>query len=141
MRIILATTDEELAQCLTVRRIVFIEGQSVPVDLEVDGEDPICQHILALDGTTPIGAARFQYQGDRARIQRVCVLDSHQGTGVGLAIMRFMLDVIRDEGIVRTAKLGSQTHAIPFYERLGFACFGPEYLDADIPHRDMVLHW
>jgi len=35
------------------------------------------------------------------------------------------------------AVLGSQTHAIGFYERLGFTPFGPEYDDAGIPHRDM----
>ena len=33
--------------------------------------------------------------------------------------------------------LGAQTHAIGFYEKLGFTAFGPEYLDAGIPHRDM----
>ena len=41
-------------------------------------------------------------------------------------------------GITR-AKLGAQTHAIGFYEKLGFAPYGPEYDDAGIPHRDMVL--
>ena len=33
----------------------------------------------------------------------------------------------------------SQTHALGFYERLGFTAFGPEYMDAGIPHRDMVM--
>lgn len=37
------------------------------------------------------------------------------------------------------ARLGSQTHAIGFYEKLGFAAEGPEYDDAGIPHRDMTL--
>lgn len=41
-------------------------------------------------------------------------------------------------GVTR-AKLGAQTHAIGFYERLGFAAYGPEYDDAGIPHRDMAL--
>ena len=34
--------------------------------------------------------------------------------------------------------LGAQTHAIPFYENIGYQAFGPEYLDAGIPHRDMI---
>jgi ElaA protein len=34
--------------------------------------------------------------------------------------------------------LGAQTHAIPFYESIGYRAFGPEYLDAGIPHRDML---
>ena len=39
---------------------------------------------------------------------------------------------------VREVALGSQTHAIGFYERLGFRAHGPEYDDAGIPHRDMT---
>jgi predicted GNAT family N-acyltransferase len=37
------------------------------------------------------------------------------------------------------AKLGAQTHAIAFYERLGFEISSEEYLDANIPHKDMEL--
>ena len=37
----------------------------------------------------------------------------------------------------KTVVLGAQTQAIPFYEKLGYKVFGPEYLDAGIPHRDM----
>ena len=33
----------------------------------------------------------------------------------------------------------AQTHALGFYERLGFVAFGDEFDDAGIPHRDMVL--
>mgnify|MGYP002653135186 CR=1 FL=1 len=33
----------------------------------------------------------------------------------------------------------AQTHALGFYERLGFVAFGPVYDDAGIPHRDMQL--
>ncbi|MEO0503034.1 MAG: GNAT family N-acetyltransferase, partial [Pseudomonadota bacterium] len=34
-------------------------------------------------------------------------------------------------------RLGAQTHALSFYEKLGFEAFGPVYDDAGIPHRDM----
>ena len=37
----------------------------------------------------------------------------------------------------REAVLSAQTHAMPFYERHGYAVFGAEYLDAGIPHVDM----
>ena len=36
-------------------------------------------------------------------------------------------------------ELAAQSHAIGFYERHGFAAYGPEFLDADIPHRNMRL--
>jgi ElaA protein len=37
------------------------------------------------------------------------------------------------------ALLGSQIHALKFYEQLGFKAFGPIYLDAGIEHRDMEI--
>ena len=54
------------------------------------------------------------------------------------ALIRAALTELRAQGM-STAKLGSQTHAIGFYERLGFTATGPEYMDAGIPHRDMTL--
>ena len=50
--------------------------------------------------------------------------------------MRAALDELRARGVTK-AKLGAQTHAIGFYEKLGFTVHGPEYDDAGIPHRDM----
>ena len=35
------------------------------------------------------------------------------------------------------AVLGAQIGALGFYERLGFAAYGPVYDDAGIEHRDM----
>ena len=61
-----------------------------------------------------------------------------RGTGAGLALMRAALAELRHRGVAE-ARLGSQTHAIGFYEKLGFAAEGPEYDGAGIPHRDMTL--
>lgn len=36
-------------------------------------------------------------------------------------------------------ELAAQTHALDFYARLGFEAYGPEFLDAGIPHRNMRL--
>ena len=35
-------------------------------------------------------------------------------------------------------ELHAQTWTIGFYEKLGFAAEGPEFLEAEIPHRRMV---
>ena len=75
-----------------------------------------------------------------AKVQRVAVRKAGRGTGLGLILMRDMLDDARARGCSK-AVLSSQTYAIPFYERLGFRAHGPEYLDAGIPHRDMTLNF
>jgi len=66
------------------------------------------------------------------------VLKAQRGTGLGAALIRAAVEELRAQGM-KQAKLGAQTHAIGFYERLGFTPYGPEYMDAGIPHRDMVL--
>lgn len=125
----------DIATCHMIRRAVFIEGQNVPADLEVDGEDAICLHYLAHKDGQPIATARVKPLGTSAKIQRVAVLDIHRGSGLGADLMRFILEDLK--GQFAQAVLGSQAHAIGFYERLGFQAFGPEYDDAGIPHRDM----
>lgn len=136
--IVIAPT-RDIATCRALRRAVFIEEQGVSEADEVDGLDDQAIHLLAtLDGT-PVGSARLLVQGETGKVGRVCVLASARGTGLGAALMRAAVDEFRRIPGVKQVKLGAQTHALGFYERLGFAAFGPEYMDAGIPHRDMVL--
>ncbi|MCC5957069.1 MAG: GNAT family N-acetyltransferase [Natronohydrobacter sp.] len=129
---------EDLATCHALRRRVFIEEQQVPEAEEVDGRDTAALHILAKKGGKPIGCARILLIGDMGKIGRVCVLADYRGQGIGVALIEAALQVLRDQPGITKAKLGSQTHAIGFYEKLGFRAVGPEYLDAGIPHRDML---
>ena len=134
-----ATHPDDIAACLTLRETVFIVEQGVAADLERDGEDATCIHVIAVEGYQPVGAARYQYPADYAKLQRVCVPAEARGRGIGAGLIRFMLDEVRRDGKVARVRLGAQTHALEFYEKLGFVAFGPEYLDAGIPHRDMEI--
>ncbi len=135
----IATSGKDLASCLEMRRTVFIKEQNVPEHEEVDGDDDHCTHVLARINGKPMGAARFQYISKKAKIQRVCVLPEARGTGLGAAIVRKILEMIKAEGKASVVVLGSQTHALSFYERLGFEAFGDEYMDAGILHQDMKI--
>ena len=128
---------DDLATCHDLRRIVFMEEQGVSEADERDGRDGEALHVLAtLDGEA-LGCARILLNGEVAKIGRVCVLKDARGTGLGAAIILGCLDVARAQPGVTTARLGAQTHALSFYEKLGFEAFGPVYDDAGIPHRDM----
>ena len=122
--------------CAAIRRRVFIEEQNVPEALELDDLDATAVHLLATQDGRPVGTARLLIEGETAKIGRVALLPEARGTGAGAALMRAALDELRARG-VRAAKLGAQTYAIGFYEKLGFTACGPEYDDAGIPHRDM----
>lgn len=119
-----------------VRTTVFVDEQHVPAEIEWDAMDPLCVHALAVDGEgCPVGTARLLPDG---HIGRVAVLAPWRGSGVGLALMRWMIDAAREAGHFHVA-LNSQQSAAGFYERLGFRVDGDEFWEAGIPHVPMSL--
>lgn len=118
-----------------IRRRVFIEEQHVPEQLEWDEADASAQHWLALFDNTPVGTARMLRNG---HIGRMAVLPQARHRGIGTALLHAVLDAANTQQL-REVFLHAQTHALAFYERQGFIAEGPEFLDANIPHRTMRL--
>ena len=134
-----ALTDQEREACFAIREEVFVRGQNVPLALVCDEYDDNATHILAQDENGRIlGTARLRYLEGIAKIERVAVLEEARGKGIGRGIMAFIIENTAEKGDIAKLKLGSQNHAIPFYAALGFETVGEEYMDAGIPHRDMV---
>lgn len=124
------------AELYEVRRIVFIEEQHVPENLERDEYDLLSRHVIARDAAgRAIGTGRLLPDG---HIGRLAVLREWRGRGLGLALMRRLLDLAREQGFKRV-ELNAQTYAVPFYERLGFRAVGEEFMEAGIAHRAMRL--
>ncbi|MCC7073842.1 MAG: GNAT family N-acetyltransferase [Deltaproteobacteria bacterium] len=134
-----ATTADELAACLRLRRTVFIEEQGVPEADELDELDGVCRHFLATPSVTSrpdeaIGTARLLFlAADTAKAQRVAVLAAHRGQGVGAALM-FALEGEAARAGATTLMLASQLSAARFYERLGYRAEGEVFVDAGIDH-------
>ncbi|MCE8019529.1 GNAT family N-acetyltransferase [Halomonas sp. MCCC 1A11036] len=118
-----------------IRRVVFIEEQRVPLEEEWDGRDDECRHFLALRGDNALGTARLLPDG---HIGRVAVLREARGLGIGAALMQTAIDTACRLGHAQV-ELAAQTHALAFYESLGFVAFGEVFMDAGIPHRNMRL--
>ncbi|MFL1441828.1 GNAT family N-acetyltransferase, partial [Nocardiopsis protaetiae] len=75
--------------------------------------------------------------GGAGLLGRMAVLPEQRGTGLGAALVRAAEDAARERGLA-AMELHAQTHALGFYERLGYTAHGEEFLDAGIPHRHMV---
>ncbi len=129
-----ADWQKENAELRRIRESVFIAEQAVPPELEWDSDDASAVHFLALEGDYPIGTARLLANG---HIGRVSVLRDWRGLKVGDALMRAVLTEAERLGL-QEQMLSAQVHATPFYERLGFEIVSGEYLEAGIPHVDMV---
>lgn len=130
----LADWQQDHAELCRIRETVFISEQAVPAELEWGAEDLEAQHFLAEEAGYAIGTARLSADG---YISRVAVLKDWRGMHVGLRLMQKVLAVAEERGLPEL-KLTAQVHAIPFYERLGFTVVSDEYLDAGIPHVDMI---
>ncbi|MFP7569241.1 GNAT family N-acetyltransferase [Marivita sp. S2033] len=123
--------------CYALRHTVFVGEQNVPPALERDALDDTAIHLLAKVSDTPMGAARIVVMGDTGKIGRVCVLGPARGTGLGAALIRAALDILRGEPGITRAILGAQIDALGFYEKLGFTAYGDVFDDAGIDHRMM----
>lgn len=129
--------SEDLETCLDIRFAVFVREQNVPVELEQDEYDATALHVLARENGSAVGTARIILSGETGKIGRVAVLASQRGTGLGRKLIEACLDELSKLPEITTAKLGSQIHALGFYEKLGFVAEGPEFDDAGIPHKMM----
>lgn len=128
----------EIDTCLALRRAVFIDEQGIAEADEIDDLDGQAVHLLARIAGRPVGTARLLRKGDSGKIGRVCVLPEARGTGLGAALIRAGIAHFAGDPALVAVRLSAQDHAIGFYEKLGFAAYGPAYDDAGIPHRDML---
>jgi predicted GNAT family N-acyltransferase len=117
-----------------IRRVVFVEEQRVPEELEIDGHDPACAHVLAEDARgEAVGTGRLLPDG---RIGRMAVLATWRNRGIGTRLLHALMEAARAQGL-REVHLHAQQNARAFYERHGFRIEGEPYLEAGIPHIDM----
>ena len=92
-------------------------------------------HAVAEDPAgSPIGCGRLLPDG---HVGRMAVLSDWRGHGVGAALLTRLIEVAHARGDQRVL-LNSQTQAMPFYARYGFAPVGDEYMEAGIPHWTMA---
>ncbi|GGY52556.1 GNAT family N-acetyltransferase [Streptomyces omiyaensis] len=142
-----AVAEDDLEACFAVRRTVFVEEQGVPRELEYDAYDSTAVHVLAVreDGE-PLGTGRLLHGADAVgktggdasvgSLGRLAVTGDARGLGVGAALVRAIEEAARERGLT-AVDLHAQTHALGFYERLGYVAYGGEFPDAGIPHRAM----
>src|SRR5262247_3623399 len=127
--------SEARAPAMTVREAVFVVEQGVPPEIELDEWDPQCDHALAFaPGDRAVGTGRLLPDG---HIGRMAVLREWRGRGVGGALLVALVERAAARGMKRLV-LNAQTHAVSFYTRYGFAVFGDEFVEADIPHVAMA---
>jgi predicted GNAT family N-acyltransferase len=133
LKIAVVENEKQLQDAFSVRKQVFVEEQKVSAEEEYDEYDNTATHVVLYDNDLPVGAGRMRELDGYGKMERICVLASHRKGGAGRLIMKALEEKAVEQGL-KKAKLHAQTHAEPFYKKLGYETVSDVFMEADIPH-------
>ncbi|MFD0772272.1 GNAT family N-acetyltransferase [Bacillus sp. CGMCC 1.60114] len=137
MQIIVVQNEKQLEDAFSVRKQVFVDEQNVSAEEEYDEYEDVAKHVVLYDDGVPVGAGRFRIVDGLGKMERICVLSSHREKGAGKIIMNALEALAKEESLPKL-KLHAQTHAEPFYNKLGYETISDVFMEADIPHVVMI---
>lgn len=128
-------SKDDLEKAFAIRKIVFVDEQNCPPELEWEHEEESV-HFLALLNNEPCGACRWRKTDKGYKLERFAVLKEHRGKRIGQALVAAALsDLPGDAGYVY---LNAQLDAMRTYSRFGFVAEGEQFEEAGIQHMKMV---
>ena len=133
IKIRIASWDSDQDSLARIRRLVFIEEQNVPEDMEWDEYDDSATHFLISLDNKVIATARLKTDG---QIGRMAVLAEYRNKGIGSKLLQYVLLVAKQQKL-KNVYLHAQVSAIAFYKKHGFTTCGRVFYEANIPHREM----
>ncbi|MBC1500642.1 GNAT family N-acetyltransferase [Listeria weihenstephanensis] len=122
-----------------IRNEVFVQEQKVAPELEWDEFDALDSTVMFVDydeDGTALATGRFRALPAYGKVERICARKIARKKGSGRRIIEAIEQEARDQNVT-LLKLGAQTTAIPFYEKLGYEVCSDIFLDAGIEHKDM----
>lgn len=128
-----------LEDAFAVRRDVFIDGQDVAEEIEMDGRDEDAIHFVIIDTEvdTAVGTARLRTpNGEYAKPERVAVRKAYRSEGLGRRLMGLVESEARSQGCQRTV-LHAQKRVLEFYLGLGYEVTSEAFEEAGIVHVEM----
>lgn len=129
--------DKGLEDAYAIRRKVFIEEQGVSEELELDGSDALCLHLLVFKKEIPIATGRILMEGNKCVLGRVAVLKAYRKQKYGQLVMKMLIRTSYNMG-AGMQYVHAQAHASDFYKKLGFIAYGNPFLEANIYHISMM---
>ncbi|MGT2636341.1 GNAT family N-acetyltransferase [Streptococcus ratti] len=130
------TLSTTYLDAVKIRNIVFVQGQGVPLAIEVDKDEAHCIHfVLYDDNDKPLATCRLlpNQQKDSVTLQRMAVLDSYQGLSLGRKILQAAEKFAKEQGFKKVT-LHAQMGAYNFYAKNGYTPVGERFLEAGIGH-------
>lgn len=126
-----ARFEQREAEIRVIRTAVFTEEQGIDPEIDFDGSDPQCLHVIAKSATgSTVGTARMF---DDGHVGRMAVLQAYRRRGIGRAMLEALMAAADKRGL-KQVYLNSQVQVIDFYQALGFEKTGEPFMEAGIEH-------
>jgi len=130
--------SDDLRDAHEIRKMVFIEEQNVPEEVERDKLDASATHIIFCNDDVPIATGRIIFKGDSCSLGRIAVIKEYRGKNIGKMLVENLVEKSFELG-AHEIHIHAQKHAQGFYERLNFIPYGELFYEGGIPHVSMVL--
>lgn len=117
------SAQDDLSRIKMIREQVFQREMGIPAEVEEDGQDPFCMHVIALDGETPVATGRISYDGWEFVISKVAVLSEQRGKKYGDFVVRMLVDKAMMSNADKV-KVEAFEEAAGFFETIGFERLG-----------------
>ena len=130
-------TCKEIYEILKSRAEVFVKEQKISY-VDEDDIDYKSWHVFAMENGRVAAYLRAFKDGENTlKIGRVLTLV--HGKGTGSQLMKYAISELKTKTNCKKIIMDAQSHAISFYQWLGFKITSEEYLEEGIPHVDMEL--
>lgn len=130
---------DDMLLVYAIRREVFVDEQGLTESVRDDPDDRYSTHVLASIGDQVVGIGRATFIGDESQIAWVAIRRPYRRHGVGWAIMQRLIDISREQSC-HLISLNAQTHALSFYQNLGFHSVGRRFYMSNIEHQHMIMN-
>ena len=136
----LVENKEELQNVNEVKRQVFVIEQGIDEELVFESaKDSDEINIVAKNKDIVIGTARVVFPtNDTAKIERMAVIKSFRGRGIGKGIISFLEGELKKRKI-KNVILHAQYQVVNFYKTCGFRESGLPFEEAGIKHVKMEM--
>lgn len=131
-------TTSELLAILKERVRVFVVEQDCAYQ-EVDDADDQAIHVILKNSDDIVAYARILKDNDQIKFGRVLVTKQYRGQHVGRKLIEAVLSEIERYFPAENIYIQAQSYLENFYASFGFETTSAEYLEDNIPHKDMVL--
>jgi predicted GNAT family N-acyltransferase len=127
------------ADAQPLRHQAFVAEQAIPAELEHDDADPGAVHAVAYNRLSmPLATGRWvQHAPGVAKIGRMAVAPAIRSAGIGRRLLEALIQSAGQAGNARII-LHAEANAVEFYRRAGFSEQGEPFIEAGIPHLQML---